>query len=72
MAEPFDIAKYIKGSAEAEIGIEATRRAENCMIDIKNALKRYKCIIDPIVQISSSEGVKVSFAVVPIVERPAG
>ena len=62
-----------KTDAEKEIerGIDAQRRANNCMVDIQNALSKWKCTIDPIVQISG-QGISRSYAVIPLVERPIG
>ena len=64
-----DVSKMTDTEREIEIGVEANRRAQNCMIDIKNALNRWKCQIEPMVQISGSGIVKGNFMIVPLVER---
>lgn len=56
---------------EIDLGIDAQRRANNCLVDIKNALAKWKCTIDPIMQISGQR-ISSSFAVIPLVERPMG
>lgn len=63
--------KVIDPNNEVEIGIDATRRANNCLIDIKNTLNKWKCTIDPVIQISG-QGIARSYAVIPLVERPMG
>jgi len=65
------ILRSINPQAEVELGIDAKRRADNCMVDIQNALKKWKCVIDPVVQISGS-GISRSYAIIPLVERPVG
>ena len=66
-----DTSKMIDTEKEIELGIDAQRRANNCLVDIKNVLKKWGCTIDPIVQISS-QGIGRSYAVIPLVERPMG
>ncbi len=58
--------------AEADVAADATRRAQNCMIDIRNALGKWRCQIDPMIMLSQSEGIKTTFRVIPLVERPVG
>jgi len=50
---------------QVEMAIDAKRRADNCMIDIKNAEKRWNCRIDPMMQISG-QGIASSYRVVPL------
>lgn len=71
MNELRDVSKMTDTEREIELGIDAQRRANNCMVDIKNALAKWKCTIDPIVQISS-QGIGRSYVVIPLVERPMG
>ena len=66
-----DVSRMTDTEKEIEIGIDAQRRAENCLVDIKNALKKWSCTIDPIVQISG-QGIARSYAVIPLVARPMG
>ena len=40
-------------------------RSQNCMIEVKAALQKWNCIIDPLVSISG-KGVNLNWAVVPI------
>ena len=65
-----DVSKMTDTEKEIEIGIEAGRRAQNCMIDIKDVLNKWKCQIEPMIQISGSGIVKGTFMVVPLIERP--
>ncbi len=71
MNELRDISKMTDSEREIELGIDAQRRANNCLVDIKNVLAKWKCTIDPIIQISS-QGIGRSYSVVPLVERPIG
>ena len=64
-----DVSKMTDTEKEIELGIDAQRRANNCLVDIKNALAKWKCTIDPIMQISG-QGISRSYAVIPLVERP--
>ena len=64
-----DLNKMTDTEKEIELGIDAQRRANNCLVDIKNALARWKCTLDPIVQISE-QGISRTYAVIPLVERP--
>lgn len=66
-----DVNRMTDTEREIELGIDAQRRANNCLVDIKNALAKWKCTIDPIVQISG-QGISRSYAVIPLVERPVG
>jgi len=66
-----DVSKTTDTEREIELGIDAQRRANNCLVDIKNALAKWKCTIDPIIQISG-QGIGRSYAVTPLVERPTG
>jgi len=50
---------------QVEMAIDAKRRADNCMVDVRNALKRWNCKIDPMIQISG-HGISSNFAVVPL------
>jgi hypothetical protein len=61
-----------KAMNEVEIGVDAQRRAQNCIIDIKNALERYQCVIEPIIQITGNGITKGSYMVIPLVKRPIG
>jgi len=58
---------------QIRLAMEAERnakiRAENCMVEIKAALKKWNCIIDPVIQLSS-RGIKPNFMVVPNMEGP--
>ena len=58
---------------QIRLGMEAERnakiRAENCMVEIKAALKKWNCIIDPVIQLSS-KGIAPNFMVVPKMETP--
>lgn len=67
-----DIRAAVDPLAEVGIGMDAKRRADNCLIDVQNALKRWMCVIDPRIEISGSTGVKPSYAIVPLVQRPTG
>jgi hypothetical protein len=72
MSDNEKVKAAIDPMAEVERGMDAKRRADNCLIDIQNVLKRCMCVIDPRIEISSSTGVKSSFAIVPLVQRPTG
>jgi hypothetical protein len=61
-----------KAMNEVEIGADAQRRAQNCLIDIKNALERWKCMIEPIIQVTGNGIIKGTYMVIPLVERPVG
>ena len=67
--EDKDVAKAMN---EVEIGVDAQRRSQNCLIDIRNALERYKCTIEPVIQITGSGISKGTYMVIPLVERPVG
>jgi len=54
---------------EMESGRGAKIRAENCMVEIKIALKKWNCIIDPVIQLSG-RGITSNFMVVPNMEKP--
>ncbi len=71
MNELRDISKMTDSEREIELGIDAQRRANNCLVDIKNVLAKWKCTIDPIIQISG-QGISRSYAIIPLVERPVG
>ena len=71
MTELKDVSKMTDSEREIELGIDAQRRAKNCLIDIKNALAKWRCTIDPIIQISG-QGIARSYIVIPLVERPMG
>ena len=64
-----DVSKMTDTEREIETAVEAQRRANNCLIDIKNVLAKWKCTIDPVIQISG-QGIARSYMVVPLVERP--
>ena len=66
-----DVSRMTDTEKEVELGIDAQRRANNCLVDIKNALTKWKCTIGPIIQISN-QGIGRSYEVIPIVERPMG
>ena len=66
-----DVNKMTDTEREVELGIDAQRRANNCLVDIKNVLAKWKCTIDPIVQISG-QVISGTYAVIPLVERPLG
>ena len=66
-----DVSKMTDTEKEIELGIDAQRRANNCLVDIKNTLNKWKCTIDPVIQISG-QGIARSYAVIPLVERPMG
>ncbi len=57
--------KMTDSEKAVESALEAQRRAQNCLIDIQNVLKRWNCAIDPIIQISG-QGVGRSYAVIPL------
>jgi len=71
MNELRDVRKMTDTEKEVELGIDAQRRANNCLVDIKNALAKWRCTIDPIIQISS-QGIGRSYVITPLVERPMG
>ena len=71
MNELRDVSKLTDSERAVELGIDAQRRANNCIVDIKNALAKWKCAIDPILQISG-QGIARSYAIIPLVERPIG
>lgn len=58
-------------SAEESVneGLEARRRADNCLIDIKNALKKWNCQLDPIVQLGPGDQIRKSYGIVPLIRR---
>lgn len=67
--ERTDVGKEAEITREVEIAKDAQMRANNCMVDIKNALKKWNCQIDPILQFSG-QGIQRSYAVIPLVKRP--
>ncbi len=48
-----------------ENAIDAKRRSENCMVDIRNVLKRWNCMINPVV-IISGRGIQPQFEIIPL------
>ena len=48
-----------------EMALDAKRRADNCLIDIKKILDRWGCRINPIVSVSG-RGISANFEVVPL------
>ncbi len=48
-----------------ENAIDAKRRSENCMVDIRNALSRYNCAINPVC-IISGRGIQTNFEIIPL------
>jgi hypothetical protein len=69
---PGKVSNETDAEREIRLGVDAQRRAQNCMIDIKNTLNKWKCQIEPMIQISGSGIVKGNFMVVPLIERPVG
>jgi hypothetical protein len=54
-----------KSIDQVESALEAERRAQNCMVDLKNVLERWQCRINPIITISGM-GVMPKFEIVPL------
>lgn len=52
-----------------ETVMEEKRRSENCMVDIQNVLKRWRCAINPMVTISG-RGIQPNFEIVPLPNVP--
>lgn len=52
-----------------QLAVDANIRAKNCGIDIKNALKRWNCRLNPVVEISNL-GIKSSFQIIPMETLP--
>ncbi len=52
-----------------ENAIDAKRRSENCMVDIQNVLKRWNCMINPMV-IISGRGIQPNFEIIPLDMMP--
>ncbi len=48
-----------------ETVLEAKRRSENCMVDIKNAEKRWHCVINPVITVSG-RGILPSYEIIPL------
>ena len=71
MNELRDVSKMTDTEREIELGIDAQRRAKNCLIEIKNTLAKWKCVIDPILQISG-QGISRSYTIIPLVDGPKG
>ena len=44
--------------------VDAKRRADNCLIDVKNALAKWDCFIDPMVQITGQD-IRTTYRIVP-------
>ncbi len=61
-----DVDKMTESERRVEMELDAKRRADNCLVDIRNVLNKWSCKIDPMVQISS-QGVGTSFAIVPLI-----
>ena len=53
----------------AEMGLDAQRRAQNCLIDIKKILDRWECQIEGVVQIAGDR-ISTSYMVVPLIKIP--
>jgi NDP-sugar pyrophosphorylase family protein len=51
---------------EMEVQRDAKMRADNCMVDVKNACHKWKCRISPIVLISGS-AIMTNYEVVPLI-----
>lgn len=49
-----------------EQAIEANRRAQNCLLAIQNELRRYQCMIEPLISISGSGKMQGNWAVIPL------
>jgi hypothetical protein len=45
--------------------LEAKRRADNCLVDIRNALRKWNCKVEPVVQIVGKE-IRTSFLIAPL------
>jgi len=71
VAELKDVSKMTDAEREIELGVDAQQRANNCLIDIKKILERWQCTIDPVLQMST-QGIKGTFLVVPLIKRPMG
>ena len=67
MNELRDVSKMTDSERQVESAIDTQRRAKNCLIDIKNAEKRWNCKVDPVIQISG-QGIQSGFNVVPVME----
>ncbi len=68
MTDLRDVSKMSDTERAVETAIDSQRRAENCLVDIKNVLQRWGCAIDPFVQISGRGVSQSGFAVVPLVK----
>lgn len=67
MNELRDVSKMTDTERQVEGAVMAKRRADNCLIDIQNVLKRWNCRVDPMVQISG-QGIQTGFNIVPMME----
>jgi hypothetical protein len=61
-----DVSKLTEAEQQIESQIEAKRRTDNCMVDIQNVLKRWNCVIDPVITLSGQGIVNAGFRVVAI------
>jgi hypothetical protein len=50
---------------QVEAALDADRRSKNCLVDVQNVLKRWNCVIDPMVMVST-KGVMVSWGVIAL------
>ena len=56
---------------QIEVGLDAKKGAENCNVEIRNALKRWNCRIDAVVEIIGTQ-FRSTYAVVPLILVPMG
>lgn len=61
-----DVDKMTESERRVEMEIDAKRRTDNCLVDIRNVLSKWNCKIDPMFQLSS-QGVATSYAIVPLI-----
>jgi len=66
MSDSRDMDKMTESEMRVEMELDAKRRADNCLMDIRKALNRWNCKIDPMFQLSS-QGVATSYAIVPLI-----
>ncbi len=60
-----DVSKLTEAEQQIERAQEAKRRAENCMVDIKNVLQRWNCLLDPAITITG-QGIAPGYRIVPL------
>ena len=64
-----DVSKMNPFEQTVEQAINSKRRADNCLVDINNALKKWRGQINPVVEISGM-GIKPGYQIVPMPDVP--